>query len=325
MWKTHMRLEDRIELYRLQSEGKTQKDIAKIVWYSQSTISKELKNKEARGSYNPLYADRKRLRLRKLANIKQRKLERHKDIREIIQYRLKNQEEDWSPDTIVWRISKELWIKICTKTVYNHIHRIWWDIQEKLRHGRKWYRKRGVVETRWKYGLNVPRIYERETIVETRERYWDREVDTVIGKWRQQRLVTLVERKSRLIRIKLRKWLWSVWVSDEIMNILSEYPKEYVRTITADNGKEFWDWKRVKETLWVWFYFAMPYHSWERWSNENGNRCIRKWLPKWTSFELLKDEDVAKIERMINNKPRKLLQYRTPYEVFYNIHIPYFL
>lgn len=320
-----MKLEDRIEIYRLFSEWKIQKDISKIVWYSQWTISKELKNKEARKSYNPLYAERKRLRLRRLANEKQRKLERDKDVREGIKFRLESNEEDWSPDTIVWRIREETGIKICTKTVYNHIHRIWWEIQNKLRHGRKWYRKRGVVETRWKYGFNVPRIYEREKIVETRERYWDREVDTMLWKWRKQRLVTLVERRSRLIRIKLRKWVWSVWVTDEIVNMLSEYPKKYVRTITADNGKEFGDRKRARDVLWVWFYFAMPYHSWERWSNENGNRCIRKWLPKGTSFESLKDEEVEKIEKMLNNKPRKLLQYRTPYEVFHNTHIPYFL
>ena len=324
MWKTHMKLEDRIEIYRLLWEWKTQKDIAKIIWYGQWTISKELKKKEARQAYNPLYAEKIRLKSRKLANKKQRKLENNKDMRDRIKYRLESNEEDWSPDTIVWRIRDEIGIKICTKTVYNHIHRIWWEIQEKLRHGRKGYRKRGVVETRWKYGLNVPRIYERDKIVETRKRYGDREVDTVVGKWRKQRLVTLVERKSRLIRIKLRKWEWSIWVSDEIMNMLSEYPKEYVRTITADNGKEFGDWKRIRDGLWIWFYFARPYHSWERWSNENGNRCIRKWLPKGTSFEPLKDEEIEKIERMLNNKPRKLLQYRTPYEVFYNTHIPYF-
>ncbi len=320
-----MKLEDRIEIYRLYSAWNTQKDISKTIWYSQWTISKELKNKEARKSYNPLYAERKRLRTRRKANRKHRKLETDWELREKIKSRLENKHEDWSPDTIVWRIKEETWINICTKTVYNHIHRIWWEIQGKLRHGRKWYRKRGVVETRWKYGLNVPRIYERDPIVVTRERYWDREVDTVLGKGRKQRLVTLVDRKSRLIRVRLRKWMWSVWVSDEIMNMLSNYPKEYIRTITADNGKEFADWKRVRDELWVSFYFAMPYHSWERWTNENGNRCIRKWLPKWTSFEWLSDEEVEKIETMINNKPRKLLQYRTPYEVFYNTHIPYFL
>lgn len=324
MGKKHMRLDARIEIYRLKSAWKSQSEIADIIWYNQWTVSRELRRKGIHKKYEPIYAENRRKRVRRKANEGQRKLVKDEVIWQEIENKLMNKEEDWSPDTIVWRMEEEGKRCISTKSIYRHIHRIWWEIENKLRHGRKGYRKRWVVETRWKFGDNVPRIYEREAIVETRERYWDWEVDTVVGKWRQQRIVTIVERKSRYLRMELRHGEWSKWVWEEIIKILREYPNEYVRTITADNGKEFWDWRRVKEELGVWFYFARPYHSWERWSNENANRCIRKWLPKWTAFEWLNDEDIAKIERMINNKPRKLLNYRTPYEVFHNTSTPYF-
>lgn len=324
MWKKHMRLDIRIEIYRLKGEWKSQKEISGIVWYDQWTISRELRRRNGHKRYEPIYADNRRIRVRRRANERQRKLEQDKHQWEEIERRLLSKEEDWSPDTIVWRMKEEGKKSISTKTIYRHIHRIWWEIEERLRHGRKWYRKRWVVETRWKYGNNVPRIDERESEVEKRERYGDWEVDTVIGKGRQQRLVTIVERKSRYLRMEIRRGEWSKWVSESIIKMLKEYPHEYVRTITSDNGKEFGDWKRVREELGVWFYFARPYHSWERWSNENGNRCIRKWLPKWTAFEGMSEKEIAKIERKINNKPRKLLEYRTPYEVFYNTTSKYF-
>ena len=103
-----MRLKDRIEIYRLLWEWKTQKDIAKIIWYGQWTISKELKKKEVRQAYNPLYAEKIRLKSRRLANKKQRKLENNKDVWERIKYKLESKEEDRSPDTIIWRIREEI-------------------------------------------------------------------------------------------------------------------------------------------------------------------------------------------------------------------------
>lgn len=324
MGKRHMRLDIRIEIYRLKGEWKSQKEISAIVWYNQWTISRELQRRNWHKRYEPIYADNRRRRVRRKANERQRKLEKDSIIRERIEEKLMSKEEDWSPDTIVGRMREEWEVRICTKSVYNHIHRIWWEIEGRLRHGRKWYRKRWVVETRGKYNSNVPRIWEREEEIELRERYGDWEVDTIVGKGRQERIVTLVERKSRYVRMERRHGEWSKWVWEEIIGILSAYPKEYVRTVTADNGKEFGDWRRVKEELGVLFYFARPYHSWERWSNENVNRCIRKWLPKWTAFEWIEDREIAKVEKMINNKPRKLLKYRTPYEVFYNTSTPYF-
>lgn len=317
-----MRLEDRIEIYRLLGEWKTQKEIAKLVWYNQWTISRELKKKEKRRWYRPLYAENRRKRVRRIANEKQRKLEKDTAVWKEIEQRLYRTDEDRSPDTIVWRMKEEGQKHVSTSTIYRHIHRKWWEIESKLRHGRKGYRKRHTVETRGKYGQNVPRIDEREGIVELRERYGDWEVDTVVGKGRKERIVTLLERKSRYLRIGLRKWLWSVGVGETIIELLRNYSD--VKTITADNGKEFGDWKRVREELGIGFYFARPYHSWERWSNENANRCLRKRLPKGTAFWGLSDEYIAKIESMINNKPRKLLKYRTPYEVFHNTSTPYF-
>jgi transposase, IS30 family len=321
MWRKHLRLEDRIEIYRLIWEWKTQKEIWKLVWCSQWTISKELQRRWSKRKYEPLYADNRRLRIRRECNNNQRKLEKTRE-RENIKRKLLSKDEDWSPDTIVWRIREEWWEIVCTKTMYNQIHREWWELKEGLRHGRKGYRKRWYIETRWRYNDKVVRIDEREEEVEKRERIGDWEVDTIIWRWRDDRIVTILERKSRYI--KMRRWKWSEWVKEGIIELLRWYDKRKRLTMTADNGKEFGKWKEVEENLWIKFYFARPYHSWERWSNENGNRCIRKRLRKWTDFKNISDKDIEKIENMINNKPRKILNYKTPNEIFNNTKTSYF-
>lgn len=321
MGRTHLRLEERIEIYRMIWEWRTQKEIWEKIWCSQWTISKELQRRWSKRKYEPLYAENRRLRIRKECNSKQRKLEKMKE-RESIKRKLLSEDEDWSPDTVIGRIREEWGRIVCTKTMYNQIHREWGEVEGRLRHGRKGYRRRWYIETRWRYNDKVIRIDKRDKEVERRERIWDWEVDTIIWKWREERIVTILERKSRYI--KMRRWMGSEWVKEGIIELLSWYERKKRLTITADNGKEFGKWKEVKERLWIDFYFARPYHSRERWSNENGNRCIRKRLPKWTDFKRISDKDIEKIENMINNKPRKILNYKTPNEIFNNTKTSYF-
>jgi transposase, IS30 family len=170
----------------------------------------------------------------------------------------------------------------------------------------------------------VIRIDQRDPEIETRNSYYHWEVDTIISWTRQWRIATMLERKSRYTGMKKTSSGQAVEVSQALIDIGVKVWIEKILTITSDNWKEFSSWKLVAEWLQSLFYFAFPHHSRERWGNENWNRCIRKHFPKWTDFELLSDEDIEKVETMINNKPRQVLDYRTPSEELMGEKLSYF-
>jgi len=93
--------------------------------------------------------------------------------------------------------------------------------------------------------------------------------------------------------------------------------KPVLKTITSDNGKEFAYHKIVSYTLETDFYFAHPYHSWERGLNEHTKGLIRQYLPKKTDFTQISKEEIITIQEKLNHRPRKVLGYRTPHEVFF--------
>ena len=92
--------------------------------------------------------------------------------------------------------------------------------------------------------------------------------------------------------------------------------KEFVHTITTDNGKEFAAHRAVAKALEALFFFAQPYHSWERGLNEHTNGLVRQYFPKATDFRKLDPAELERVETLLNNRPRKALGYRTPAEVF---------
>ena len=101
--------------------------------------------------------------------------------------------------------------------------------------------------------------------------------------------------------------------------LFKDIPQEKVKTFTCDNGKEFSGHEELSKALSASFYFANPYHSWERGLNEQTNGLLRQFFPKGTNFKIVKAEDVQKAVELINNRPRKCLDYRTPFEVFYEL------
>jgi IS30 family transposase len=303
-------------------QGKTQTEIGNILWYLQWSISKEIKKWTIDWWYDPIYADRVSKERRYKANQSHNKLNWSKWW-DIIVEKLTSKNEDWSPDTIIWRMKQE-WLEIvCTKTVYNYInyHAPW--IKKHLRHWKKWYKKRWRKEIRWTL-WDVIRIEQRPEIVETRSTYHHWEVDTMLSWTRKNRIATLAERRSRYCCLKKTSSGRALEVWEAIIEMCMKVWEDKVETITSDNGKEFADRELIAYSLWVWFYFANPYHSRERWTNENVNRCIRKHLPKWTLFEEYDETAIEKIEHMINNKPRKILNYRTPTEELFNSESSYF-
>ena len=153
-------------------------------------------------------------------------------------------------------------------------------------------------------------------MVEKKSRIGDWEIDTVIGKGYRGVLVTLAERKSKfaLIGHSLSKEAEQVtWVTLELL----EPFKQITHTITSDNGKEFARHQEIAKALEADFYFANPYHSWERGLNEHTNGLIRQYLPKEKELLDVTKKELAMIQNRLNHRPRKVLGYRTPYEVFF--------
>jgi IS30 family transposase len=155
----------------------------------------------------------------------------------------------------------------------------------------------------------------RDSIVETKSRIGDWEADTVIGANHKGAIVTLVDRCSKKTLLKKVPNKTKEVVTKAIIDLLLPY-KDKVHTITFDNGGEFADHKIIAKTLDAQCYFATPYASWERGLNEHTNGLLRQFIPKKTEFTTITDEDIAKYQNLLDNRPRKILQFNTPIAVF---------
>ena len=159
-------------------------------------------------------------------------------------------------------------------------------------------------------------ISERPQEVELRQELGHWEGDSVVSRQSKYGLNTLVERKSGLVYITKIQNGTAEMTSNAVINRLSGLPENRKQTLTLDNGSENAGHKTITQTLGTKCYFARPYHSWERGTNENTNGLIRYYFPKKTDFALVPDERIKKVENILNNRPRKRLMWLTPLEVF---------
>lgn len=161
--------------------------------------------------------------------------------------------------------------------------------------------------------VNRVMITERPAEVEARVRVGDWEGDSIVGRGNQSCLVSMVERQSRYLRL--------VRPTDRTADatavaIIRALRSEVINTVTVDNGKEFARHERITKKLKVDVYFAEPYSRWQRGSNEHVNGMIRRYFPKGTDFSTVSDAEIEVVENRLNNRPRKLLGYATPWEVY---------
>ena len=143
------------------------------------------------------------------------------------------------------------------------------------------------------------------------------EGDTIFGKDTKDRILTHVERKSGLLSASLVRGYNSHSIAKQTVKDTNRiFGKGNVKSITYDNGIEFSLWKQTAKELDIDIYFANPYHSWERGRNENTNGLIRDFFPKGTDFKRITKSDIMRVESLINNRPRKRLGWKTPFEVY---------
>ncbi len=277
-------------------------------------------------------------RVRYRANVAQRRYEekvsnRERSLKISNDYELeryiteKIKKERYSPDALLGEIkTKGIYFKttICTKTLYNYIDRgILYKIRnaDLLEKGRRKKKKPGKIKIslRNRTGLNIS---ERPSEVEKREEYGHWEIDCVkSGKNKGKvSLLTLTERKTREEIIKKIPATTQEAVDKVLSGLEYKYKdkfKDKFKSITADNGSEFLDWETLessklyqdkKRTI---MYFANPYSSWERGSNENQNRMIRRFIPKGSDISKVSEETIKEIETWMNNYPRKILGYKS--------------
>ena len=159
-------------------------------------------------------------------------------------------------------------------------------------------------------------IDERPKTAESRARVGNWEGDLVNGLKGTGNLVTLAERMTRFVFFAYAATKEADAVASAVIGLLASLPKGFLKSLTFDNGKEFAKFGQIKQALGIEVYFAKPYHSWERGTNENRNGVVRKVLPKGRSFDDIAEEEMRRIDYMLNDRPLKCLNWRTPREAF---------
>lgn len=225
----------------------------------------------------------------------------------------------WSPEQISKRLKLEGLPTVSHETIYLRIYDDKRKGGELYRHLR---RRHGYRKRNGKYykrgGWDTRRfINERPAVVDERSRMGDWEADTIIGSEKKGGILSLVERRSRFCLLKKVPTKAADTVAEALCSKLLPH-KDKVLTITSDNGIEFTGHQTIALSLGADFFFADPYSSWQRGTNENTNGLVRQYFPKKTAFAALTDRDIQFVNDRLNNRPRKSLAFRTPNEVFNN-------
>jgi IS30 family transposase len=301
---------ERNQIYALNKQGLNQRQIAESLQRHPSTIGREMARNRGQKGYRPKQAHH-------LARERRANAASHpKMTEEVIAHVEEKLRLEWSPETISATMQAPTGIRISHERIYQHVYedrRNGGDLHTHLRHGRTKRRKRCNPSNRSGRGhiKNRRDIDERPSIVDTRLTTGHWEIDTIIGQGQQGAAVTIVERKTRFTLLAAVPDRSASSVSAATIRLLEPY-RSRVESITADNGKEFAGHETIAEKLGADFYFAKPYHSWERGTNENTNGLIRQYLPKSEPLDTLSPEREDFIMERLNNRPRKVLGYDTP-------------
>ena len=289
-----------------------QKEIAKAINVSPSTVSREIRrNSGVRGRYNWETAQ---------ANAVQTKRKKpgnhsiNKEVMEEARHLLVT--EQWSPEQISGVLAKD-GKYISHETIYRMIRKDKAEGGTLYKHCRhKLKRRARPVGSRRISIPNRTSISERPAEVDGK-RFGDFEMDTIVGRGNHGAIVTLIERSTNMLFMrKLKKGKNAKDLARTVIHLLSPF-KEQVKSITTDNGTEFACHEMIGKSLGVTIYFADPYASWQKGAIENANGLIRQYVPKTETFEHVSHQQITKYSKRINIRPRKKLEFKTPHECFY--------
>jgi IS30 family transposase len=305
---------ERYMLAALRKQGLNQSQIASSLGRHRSTICRELSRNSSRlrGHYRPSKAQERTngRRSRSRRNLRFTTL----DFAQVNTLLCRQ----WSPEQVAGHLRRLGQLIISHETIYRHIWRDKRDgglLHTHLRGARKRRRKRyGSYDSRGKLaGKRL--ISQRPEEVEERCQLGHWEIDTVMGTGSKDCIVSLVERKSGLLLIGKLQDRTCDSLNRRVIRLINRHDGLF-ETITADNGTEFHDYKGIEGRTQAIFYFARPYHSWERGSNENANGLIRQYLPRGTSMAAVSQHLCNSIARKLNARPRKRHGFKTPLECY---------
>ena len=310
-------------MYRFLHDWLSLRDIARRLKRDHTTIGREIKRNSIDRwwwvvVYKPLEAERKRLQRKWKANITHIKLLKNNALRCKVLYLLQDKQKDWWPDEILWRLALEWWKVVSTSTLYRYMYLYAPEWRRYLLHKSYGYKKKYMNRKKWWMYRDLPLITARSEANEQRQEIWHRENDTVLSSWSWW-LVTSVDRKSRHLLMRKICNLKAATVYWAMMYMLY---KETIKSLTIDNWVEFAEIRKFK-TKGILLYHCNTYASYEKWTNERTNGLVRRYVPKGCDISEYTDEEIQSIENRINHKPRKILDYRTPYEVHHNQQLTY--
>jgi len=311
---SHLTYEQRYAISVMLKAKYRQKQIAEAMDKDKSVVSREIaRNCDKRnGNYDADLAEGK---YEKRRDSKPKKVYFTAEIQEMVEDKLAKK---YSPDQIVGVAKKQGVACVSHERIYQHIwkdKRTKGNLYDHLRTKGKRDRKRGAAKD--SRGIIPDRvdISQRPKVVDDRERAGDLEIDTIIGKNHQGAILTVNDRASGLLKMKKLEGKSAQQLAMATIELLEDM-KPFLNTITADNGREFAAHQSISKALEIDFYFARPYHSWERGANENLNGLIRQYIPKQTDFSTITDEYIKFVENELNNRPRKRHDFQTPNQIF---------
>lgn len=321
---------EREEISRGLAQGESQSSIAKRLCRNPGTISRELKRAGGKLTYRAHLAQKRSVRKASSRKAGHRLLNENIPLQEFV---LAGLRKCWSPNEIVRRMKMEYpqdtSMRISHEAIYQYIYVLPRGTlkkelisllrQERKRRRAKNGRKGKPEETRGKIA-DMLSIEERPQEVADRiiPGHW--EGDLVVGKYNRSAIATLVERVTRYtLLIPLGGKRDAVTVRKAIAKAVQTLPKELKKTLTYDQGKEMSEHKKFVISTGITVYFAHPASPWERGTNENTNGLIRQYFPKGTEFDKVPTRELKRVQRQLNGRPRAVLNYYKPDEVFNNL------
>jgi IS30 family transposase len=307
---TQLTQEQRYQIHSLLKMEHKQVEIAECLGVHKSTISRELRRNKGMRGYRPKQAHQKAMSRK---NHSRNRI--MPETWEMIEAKIRL---EWSPEQVSDWLKRHVGVEISHEWIYQYVladKHAGGTLYRHLRCQKKRRKRYGSYDRRGKLPNRVS-IEKRPAIVDQRERVGDWEVDTIVGKGHRQAIVSLTERKSRLVLLRKVERRTADLVSVAVIDLLQPL-SERLHTITGDNGKEFAEHERISRELKIDFFFAHPFAAWERGTNENMNGLVRQYIPKHRELESITDNDLLFVTNRLNHRPRKCLDFKTPFEVFF--------
>ena len=318
MPQKHLSAEERLFIELFLGQDKSIREIASALNRSHTSISRELRRNSTLSGYRAITAQ-KRAESRR----KQPRHFRRQQHAPLVAYVDKKLRQDWSPEQIVNRMCRDYpddsRMRVSVEAIYSWAYtatRHGSTIHKHLRRGRSRRRPQKLYGQGKRYFPERVNIADRPPEVAGRGRFGDWEGDMVSGSKGKAALATCLERKSRFVIVARTDDKTAASFNAAIIAGMRTVPGELRKTLTVDNGSEMANFKELEETVGLKTYFCDAHSPWQRGANENCNGLLRQYFPRGTNFRSIKDDAVRRAVNLLNNRPRKCLDYQTPAEVF---------